>query len=164
MGAAPPSEPPDLAAIAALWQGGRPLEAGRALTALVPPEARPRWSGRIVRWAYRRSHRQPEPPIAALLAALDGPLDHEGAVAHRDAVAALLARTECNGRFDSLHEALLTLALNAARLLVAAHTDAPPDPKEGWWFVASLKCVADELDDAFMAEAWDHLCRIAEPL
>lgn len=88
------------------------------------------------------------------------PLDREEAVAHRDAVAALLAQTERSGRFDSLHEALLTLTLNAARLLVAAHATTPPDPKESWWFVASLKCVADELDDAFVNEAWALLRQI----
>jgi hypothetical protein len=150
----------DLAAIEALWKGRRPLEAGRALTALVPPAARPRWAGRIVAWAYRRSRRKPEPPIVALLAALEEPRDRAMAVKHRDAVAALLAQTERNGRFDSLHEALLTLALNAARLLVADETATPPDPKEGWWFVASLKCVADEFDESFIDEAWHYLRQI----
>lgn len=151
----------DLAAIEALWKGRRPLEAGRALTALVPDVGRPRWAGRIVAWAYRRSGREPEPPIVALLAALGDPLDQAAAVAHRDAVAALLAQTERSGRFDSLHEALLTLTLNAARLLVAAQATTPPDPREGWWFVASLKCVADELDESFLAEAWDYLRQLA---
>jgi hypothetical protein len=151
----------DLAATEALWKGRRPLEAGRALTALVPPAARPRWAGRIVAWAYRRSGRKPEPAIVALLAALGEPDDQAAAVEHRDTVAALLAQTERNGRFDSLHEALLTLALNAARLLVASQASTSPDPKEGWWFVASLKCVADELDESFRAEAWDYLRQIA---
>ena len=66
-----------------------------------------------------------------------------------------------SGRFDSLHEALLTLAANAARLLVAATAPLESaDPKESWWFVASLKCVGDELDDGFAAEAWKRLRQI----
>ena len=151
----------DLATIETLWKGRRPLETGRALMALVPPAARPRWAGRIVAWAYRRSGREPEPPIVALLAAMGGPPGQSAAVAHRDAIAALLAQTERNGRFDSLHEALLTLALKAASLLVAAQATTPPDPQEGWWFVASLKCVADELDESFLTEAWDYLRQFA---
>ena len=149
-----------LAAIEALWLSGRPLEAGRALTALIPPEMRPRWAASIVRHAYGSSRRHPEQQVVDLLAALTDDVDSETAAARRDAVAALLNQVEHNGRFDSLHEALLTLALNAARLLVAATADTPPEPKEGWWFVASLKCVADELDDTFMAEAWDQLRRL----
>lgn len=160
MSAAAADHDAELAAIEALWLGRRPLEAGRALTALIPPEARPRWAGATVRQAYERSRRLPEPPIVALIAALTSGTDRESATVRRDTVAALLAQVEHNGRFDSLHEALLTLALNAARLLVAATAEAPPDPKEGWWFVASLKCVADELDDSFMADAWEQLRRI----
>ena len=151
---------PDIATAEHLWMGGRPLEAGRALTLLVPPAARPRWAGRIVAWAYQRSKRRPEPAVVALIAATAQPTTRAGAVAHRDAVAAILAQTERTGRFDSLHEALLTLALNAARLLLAATSPEPPDPKEGWWFVASLKCVGDELDDGFAAEAWRLLEQI----
>ncbi len=144
-----------------LWTSGRPLEAGRALTALIPIEVRPRWAGRIVAWAYQRSRRKPEPEVMALIMALANGTSSEKAIAHRDTVAAILAVVEQSGRFDSLHEALLTLALNAARLLVAAAAPTSVDPKEGWWFVASLKCVGDELDDGFAAEAWKRLRQIA---
>ena len=157
----PSTTPSDLAAVKHLWTGGRPLEAGRALTALVPPAARPRWAGRIVAWAYQRGRRQPEPEVVALVMALANGATEEEAIAHRDAIAAILAGVEQSGRFDSLHEALLTLVLNAARLLVAAAAPASADPKEGWWFVASLKCVGDELDDGFAVEAWKRLRQIA---
>jgi hypothetical protein len=76
------------------------------------------------------------------------------ATAMRDALAATLAREQASGRFNSLREAVLILALNAAQLLIAAHNDTPPDPREGWWFVASLKCVGDELDEEFAKDAW----------
>lgn len=152
--------PADLAAVERLWMAGRPLEAGRALTLLVPLAARPRWAGRIVAWAYGRSKRRPEPAVVALIAATAQTTAREEAVAQRGAVAALLAQTERTGQFDSLHEALLTLALNAARLLLAATSPEPPDPREGWWFVASLKCVGDELDDDFAADAWKLLAQI----
>ena len=151
----------DLTAAGQLWISGRPLEAGRALTALVPPQARPRWAARIVAWAYQRGRRQPEPEVVALVMALADGATGEEAIAQRDAIAALLARVEQSGQFDSLHEALLTLAANAARLLVAATVPDSADPKEGWWFVASLKCVGDELDDGFAAEAWKRLRQIA---
>ena len=151
----------DLTAARQLWTGGRPLEAGRALTALIPVEVRPRWAGRIVAWAYQRSRRKSEPEIMALVMALAAGANREEAVAHRDTVAAILARVEQSGRFDSLHEALLTLALNAARLLVAAAAPEAADPQEGWWFVASLKCVGDELDEGFAVEAWKRLRQIA---
>lgn len=140
-----------------LWATGRPLEAGRALTALVPPAARPRWAGRVLAWAYARSRIPPVPEVEALITALQQPVTPEEAVARRDAVAAVLEREEQSGRFNSLREAVLALALNAARLLVAATTPGEPDPKEGWWFVASLKCVGDELDEGFGAEAWEFL-------
>lgn len=153
--------PAELAAAGQLWASGRPLEAGRALIALVLPDARPRWAGRIVAWAYQRSRRQPEPEVVALVMALADGTTGEEAIAHHDAVAAILARVEQSGRFDSLHEALLALALNAARLLVAAASLESVDPKEGWWFVASLKCVGDELDEGFAAEAWKRLRQIA---
>ncbi len=144
-----------------LWTSGRPLEAGRALTALIPVASRPRWAGRILAWAYQHSRRKPEPEIMALVMALADGASREEAVAHRDAVTAILAVVEQAGRFDSLHEALLTLALNAARLLVAAASPEAANPKECWWFVASLKCVGDELDDGFAAEAWKRLRQIA---
>ena len=151
----------DLAAAGRLWASSHPLEAGRALTALIPTETRPRWAGRIVAWAYQRSRRKPEPEILALVVATTKAATHEEASARRDAVAAILARVQQSGRFDSLHEALLTLALNAARLLVAAAAPESADPKESWWFVASLKCVGDELDEGFTTEAWKRLRQIA---
>jgi hypothetical protein len=152
--------PSPLEAARQLWTSGRPLEAGRALTVLVSPQARPRWAGRIVAWAYQRGRSQPEPEVVALVMALANGAMGEEAIAHRDAIAAILTRVEQSGRFDSLHEALLTLALNAARLLVAAAAPEAADPKEGWWFVASLKCVGNELDDGFAAEAWKRLRQI----
>ncbi len=151
----------ELTAARQLWTSGRPLEAGRALTALVPPQTRPRWAGRIVAWAYQRGRRKPEPEVMALIMALADGATAQEAIAQRDAIAAILAVVEQSGRFDSLHEALLTLALNAARLLVAAASPESADPKECWWFVASLKCVGDELDDGFAAEAWKRLRQIA---
>ncbi|HEY8602500.1 MAG TPA: hypothetical protein VIL85_29020 [Thermomicrobiales bacterium] len=147
----------DLAVAEQLWIGGRPLEAGRALTALIPNGARPRWAGQIVAWAYRRARRQPEAEVVALVTALADGATREEAIRHRDAIAAILERVQQSGRFDSLHEALVTLALNASRLLVAAPSPESTDPKEGWWFVASLKCVGDELDDGFAVEAWERL-------
>jgi len=146
-----------LAAAGRLWLGGRPLEAGKALTAIVPPAARPAWAGRIVAWATARAKVAAFPEIAALVAATERPVSAAEATALRDTLAATLAREQRSGRFDSLREAILILALNAAHLLVATHNDAPPDPHEGWWFVASLKCVGDELDDDFAADAWPLL-------
>lgn len=146
-----------LAAAGRLWLGGRPLEAGKALTALVPPAARPAWAGRIVAWAMARAKVTAFPEIAALVAATERPVSAAEATAVRDAVAATLSREQSSGRFDSLREAILILALNAAHLLVAAHSAAPPDPREGWWFVASLKCVGDELDEDFAKDAWPLL-------
>jgi hypothetical protein len=157
----PLTTPTELTTARQLWTSGRPLEAGRALTALIPIEVRPRWAGRIVAWAYQRSRRKPEPEVMALIMVLANGTSSEKAIAHRDTVAAILAVVEQSGRFDSLHEALLTLALNAARLLVAAAAPTSADPKEGWWFVASLKCVGDELDDGFAAETWKRLRQIA---
>ncbi len=146
-----------LAVAGRLWLGGRPLEAGKALTALVPPDARPAWAGRIVAWATARARMTAFPEIAVLVAATERAVTVAEATAVRDALAATLEREQESGRFDSLREAVLILALNAARLLVAAHGDSPPDPHEGWWFVASLKCVGDELDEAFAADAWPLL-------
>jgi hypothetical protein len=140
-----------------LWATGRPLEAGRALTALVPPAERPRWAGRVLAWAYTRSRIPPAAEVETLITALRQRVTPAEAVALRDGVAAVLGREEQSGRFDSLREAVLTLALNAARLLVAATAPDESDPKIGWWFVASLKCVSDELDEAFGAEAWEVL-------
>lgn len=57
---------------------------------------------------------------------------------------------------------MLTLALNAARLLIATTAPGPPDPREGWWFVASLKCVGNELDTDFATAAWPLLSQFAE--
>jgi len=146
-----------LAAAGRRWLGGRPLEAGKALTALVPPAARPAWAGRIVAWATARAKVTAFPEIAALVAATERAVTAAEATAVRDALETTLAREQASGRFDSLREAILILALNAAHLLVAAYSDAPPDPHEGWWFVASLKCVGDELDDAFATDAWPLL-------
>ena len=146
-----------LAAAGRLWLGGRPLEAGKALTAIVPPAARPAWAGRIVAWTMARAKMTAFPEIAALVAATARPITAAEATAVRDALAATLAREQTSGRFNSLREAVLILALNAAHLLVAAHNTAPPDPHEGWWFVASLKCVGDELDEDFARDAWPLL-------
>lgn len=151
----------DLAAAGRLWLSGRPLEAGRALTALIPPEARPRWAGRIVAWAATRSKIGPLPAVQALVAATARAATPDEASAVRDALLAALRHEERSGRFNSLREAVLALALNAARLLVAATAPDPPDPREGWWFVASLKCVGDELDADFAADAWSLLSRFA---
>ena len=146
-----------LAAAGRLWLGGRPLEGGKALTAIVPPTARPAWAGRIVAWATARARVTAFPEIAALVATTEHPIGAAEADTVRDDLAATLAQEQESGRFDSLREAILILALNAAHLLVAAHDDSPPDPREGWWFVASLKCVGDELDDDFATDAWPLL-------
>jgi hypothetical protein len=148
---------PDIADAARLWMTGRPLEAGRALTALVPPADRPRWAGQVLAWAYPRSGISPVPAIDDLLAALQRPVPPDEAAALQAAIAEVLAREEESGRFDSLREAVLTLALNAARLLLATTGTDHPDPKTGWWFVASLKCVGDVLDEGFGPEAWETL-------
>ena len=144
-----------------LWATGRPLEAGRALTALVAPADRPRWAGRILGWAYARSGIPAAPEVEALIAATRHPVTPDEAVALRDTIATALARAEGSGRFDSLREAVLGLALNAARLLEAATLPDREDPRVGWWFVAGLKCVGDELEEGFGAEAWDHLSQLA---
>ncbi len=159
-----PGTTPEIDALAAagrLWLGGRPLEAGKALTALVPPVARPAWAGRIVAWATARAKVAAFPEIAALVAATERPTSAAEATALRDTLAATLTREQGSGRFDSLREAVLILALNAAHLLVAAHSTAPPDQRESWWFVASLKCVGDELDDDFAQDAWPLLREFA---
>jgi hypothetical protein len=148
---------PGIKDAARLWLTGRPLEAGRALTALVPPAERPRWAGRVLAWAYARSGIAPVPEIEDLLAALQRPATPDEATALHTAISEALAREEESGRFDSLREAVLTLALNAARLLLATTGSDQPDPKTGWWFVASLKCVGDVLDEGFGAEAGDAL-------
>ncbi len=150
-----------LATAGRFWLGGRPLEAGKALTAIVPPAARPVWAGRIVAWATARAKMTAFPEIAALVAATERAVTAVEATAVRDALAATLAREQGSGRFDSLREATLILALNAAHLLVAAEDEAPPDPREGWWFVASLKCVGDELDADFAKDAWPLLREFA---
>lgn len=147
---------PDLAAAKGLWLGGRPLEAGRALATLVPEGERPAWAGRVLAWAYARSKVAPDPAVAAVIAAAsDGAHDAAHALA---LIEAALEREQHSGRFNSLREAVLTLARNAAQLLPGALPD-PPDPRLAWWFVASLKCVGDELEDTFAAEAWPHLAR-----
>jgi len=156
-----PSEDDALAAAGRLWLGGRPLEAGKALTAIVPPAVHPAWAGRIVAWATARAKGMAFPEIAALVAATERPVSAAEATALRDTLAATLAREQRSGRFDSLREAILILALNAAHLLVAAHSAAPPDQREGWWFVASLKCVGDELGDDFAQDAWPLLREFA---
>lgn len=143
-----------------LWATGRPLEAGRALTALVAPAMRPRWASRVLTWAYKRSGIPAIPEIEALLAAIERPVSPDEAIALRDTIAAALDRAEHSGRFDSLHEAVLAHALNAARLLVAASAPDQADLRVGWWFVASLKCIGDEMDEGFGAEAWDVLRRV----
>src|SRR5436305_15198269 len=110
---------PGIEDAARLWLTGRPLEAGRALTALVSPAERPRWAGRVLAWAYARSGIAPVPAIEDLLAALQRPATPAEATALHTAISEVLAREEESGRFDSLREAVLTLALNAARLLLA---------------------------------------------
>ena len=145
---------PALAAAEELWLSGRPLEAGRALAALVPESGRPAWAGRVLAWAYTRSKIAPEPAVMAVIAAAG-----EGADNAAHALALIdeaLTREERSGRFDSLREAVLTLARTAAQLLPGALPDTP-DPRLTWWFVASLKCVGDELEETFAAEAWPVL-------
>jgi hypothetical protein len=134
------------------------LEAGKALAVLVPEDERVRWAGRVLAWAYERSRIAAEPAVAAVVAATQRPTTPEEATAMLQAIEEALERAERSGRFDSLHEAVLTLARNAARLIPGA-TPEPPDPRLAWWFVASLKCVGDELDECFAAEAWPVLAR-----
>jgi len=153
-----------LAEAGRLWLAGRPLEAGRLLTTLVTPEARPRWAGRVLAWAYARSRIARSPEVEAIVALAASPtgagLDTARAAhAAIEAIEAALLRAERSGRFDSLQEAVLTLARNAMRLLPGLAPE-PPDQRTGWWFVASLKCVGDELDDAFAAEAWVVLAQV----
>jgi hypothetical protein len=141
-----------------MWLGGRPLEAGRALAALVPENERVRWAGRVLTWAFERSRIAAEPAVAAVIAATQEPTSPEDAATVFRAIEEALERAERSGRFDSLHEAVLTLARNAARIIPGAAPE-PPDPRLAWWFVASLKCVGDELEEEFAAEAWPVLAR-----
>jgi hypothetical protein len=96
-----------------------------------------------------------EPAVEGVIAATQG--ESAAAEAYRE-IEAALERAERDGRFDSLRESVLTLARNAARLVPGA-TPEPADERVAWWFVASLKCVADELDEEFTAEAWPVLAR-----
>lgn len=146
-----------------LWLAGRPLEAGRLLTTLVTPEARPHWAGRVLAWAYARSRIARVPAVDTIVALAAGPAGAgvDATRAAHAAIEAALLRAERSGRFDSLQEAVLTLARNAVRLLPGPAPE-PLDQRAGWWFVASLKCVGDELDDAFAAEAWAVLAQVEE--
>ena len=146
----------EVAAARGLWLGGRPLEAGRALAAIVPVEERAAWAGRVVAWAHRRSGVGPLVAVGLVIAAAGGQADGGAASA---AITAALGREQRSGRFDSLREAVLTLAHNAALLLPGAAGGAS-DPRLAWWFVASLKCVGDELGAGFAAEAWPILARV----
>jgi hypothetical protein len=145
-----------------LWLGGRPLEAGRALAALVPERERMRWAGRVLAWAYRRSGIGSEPAVDGVIAAALGMSGVDGEAAFA-AIEEALGRAEGDGRFDSLREAVLTLARNAARLVPGAVAE-PSDPRVAWWFVASLKCVGDELEEGFAAEAWPVLAGFGDRL
>lgn len=149
-----------LAEAEGLWRGGRPLAAGRALAALVPEGERARWAGRVLAWAYGRSGAGVEPAVEGVIAAAAGDEGADGAAAFGE-IEAALRRAEGDGRFDSLRESVLTLARNAARLVPGAVPE-PEDPRVAWWFVASLKCVGDELDEGFAAEAWPVLAGFAE--
>lgn len=148
----------ELSSAEKLWLSGRPLEAGRALAALIPDEARVRWAGRLLAWAYVRSRIAAEPAVAMAISATQQPTTPEEAALAFRAIDETLRRAEQSGRFASLHEAVLTLARNAVRLIPGA-TPEPPDPRLAWWFVASLKCVGDELEESFAAEAWPVLSR-----
>lgn len=152
----PPERAAALAEAARLWHGGRPLAAGKRLWPLVPPADRARWAARVLAWAYAESGLPPgwwgHAAVAAVIAASAGAGDDAG-VADAE-VDAALRRAETSGRFDSREEAVLALARNAARLLPGA---AASDPRAGWWFVASLKRVADEVGPGLIAGAWPLL-------
>ena len=146
-----------------LWLGGRPLEAGRVLWGLVPEAHRARWAGRVLAWVRQQSTLPadlggPQAVAAVIAATLGAAAPDEAAVAYRE-IDAALRRAEASGRFNSLEEAVLALARNAARLVPGAVEDAPA-PSAGWWFVASLKCVGDELGPQFASEAWPVLARL----
>lgn len=87
----------DLAAVEQLWLSGRPLEAGRALTALIPPAARPRWAGRSVAWATVRSKVGPFPEVLALVTATERANTPAETVAVRDVLLAALHQEERSG-------------------------------------------------------------------
>jgi hypothetical protein len=125
------------------------------LAGLVPMGERARWAGRVLAWAYRRSGVGVEPAVEGVIAAAAGVGELGGAEAF-GAIEAALERAEGDGRFASLRESVLTLARNAARLVPGAVPE-PDDPRVVWWFVASLKCVGDELEEGFAAEAWPVL-------
>jgi hypothetical protein len=144
---------------ARLWAAGRPLEAGRLLTSLVRPENRPRWAGRVLAWAYARGGVARMPEVEAVIAATAEGAGGERAAEVYAAIDAAFRREERSGRFDSLREAILTLARNAAGLLPDA-TRGGPEPQTGWWFVAGVKCVGDVADERFTADAWPVLARI----
>ncbi len=146
-----------------LWLAGRPLEAGRVLWALVPEAHRARWAGRVLAWVREQSTLPadldgPQAVAAVLAATLGAAEPDEAAAAYRE-VDTALRRAEASGRFNSLEEAVLALARNAARLVPGAVAEAL-EPSAGWWFVASLKCVGDEFGPQFAAEAWPVLARL----
>jgi hypothetical protein len=98
--------------------------------------------------------------VRAALAALRDGADPADLAAAGEAVDEALGRAERSGRFDSRHEALLTLTRGAIRLALEASSPGGADPHTGWWFVAGVKCVGDVVDDAFTAEAWPVLARL----
>jgi hypothetical protein len=96
--------------------------------------------------------------VTAVVAVTQGLTTPEEAAMAFRTIEEALERAERSGRFGSLREAVLTLARNAAQLIPGVAPD-PPDARLMWWFVASLQCVGDELEESFAAEAWPVLAR-----
>jgi hypothetical protein len=151
----------DVRQAAELWNNGNTLEAGRLLFEMIPPDARPGWASRILRFAIDKSD-MTYSPIQEIADIADHPDEWERAhqVFHGLRERTLdLDEKRRKGGLTKQEDILVKLLLIAE--LVAKVTYNATDPSDefdedsGWWIAVTLRDFVDCLDDeSFSREAW----------
>jgi hypothetical protein len=144
------------AAVRALWDAGKALQAGRILFEAMPEQERPVWAGDILRFCCNYSSTVPAEVAAVLDLTRCNSEWHRGHEVF-DTLRRLTLRIERDQvAADTITRGIIGVAENVAKVVYNATSPGDPfDAESGWWIVSNVYWMHQHItDETFAERAW----------
>lgn len=134
------------------WEAGQPLDAGRLIYEHVPDALRPAWAAKILAFAQSCV-----PLIPEITTILEIASDQDRWSEAYDAFQTIRSKTLQTK--EPLHEGILVLAENVAKVIHNSNGKPPFfDHDAGWWIAQNLKDISELYNTPeFSEQAWEVL-------